>query len=472
MHELPTLKPSSELPLQLLSAPSHVSATATEPLPPGFTLHVAAPMPLHSTEPVACAHTPVVPMHELPTLKPSSIVPSQLLSAASHVSMVAAEMLPPGSTLHITPPMPSHSTAPTAAAHTPFVPAQTIPTLKPLSTTLLQSLSRPSQVSAATADMLPPGSTLHLAAPIPLHSTTPVAAAQMPLAPLQDAPTLKPLSAVPLQSLSRPSQVSATGEPATALQVDTPMPVHTLTPLVAHSPTPTLQAVPKSLQMGTCTLTTQLRVTFAEFLTLTSTVCEPVCMSVGLQLKVTEAPDATVEPAAGVIVAPAGSPTAPSVRVPVPVTVITWEPLAPGRMVRLASLAQLGTATLGPMISTIRSTAVLLVCPPCTDSMTKCMTYLSPSSAAVAPPRFHWKSQEVPAALVMTGSFPPTVGMGSAMPVSAGRAKRQVMGSPSGSNMLKEKFSTAPRCIWMMGRAPVVGPPVFPPPTVTTASTR
>ncbi len=472
MHELPTLKPSSLLPLQLLSAPSHVSAVAADMLPPGFTLHMAVPIRVHSIAPVASAQTPVVPMHEPPTLKPSSITPLQLLSAASHVSAVTAGVLPSGSTLQMVAPGPSHSIAPTVAAQTPSVPMQAAPMLKPSSVVPLQLLSSPSQVSAVTAGMLPPGSTLQMVPANPLHCNTPVAAAQTPVVPLQDAPTLNPLSFVPLQSLSRPSQSSATGIPATASQVDTPMPVHTRTLVTAHCPTPTEQAVPKSAQMGTCTSTTQLRVMLALLVTFTSTVCEPVCMSVGLQLKVTEAPDATVDPAAGESVAPGGRPTTPTVSVPVPVRVIVWEPLAPGRMVRLASLAQLGTATLGPMISTMRSTAVLLVWPACTDSMMKCITYLSPSSAATAPARFHWKSQLLPVVPVMTGSFPPTVGMGSVMPVSAANAKRQVMVSPSGSNMLNEKFSSWPRCIWMMGSAPVVGPPVLPPPTATLASTR
>jgi hypothetical protein len=203
-------------------------------LPPGFTLHMAVPIRVHSIAPVASAQTPVVPMHEPPTLKPSSMTPLQLLSAASHVSAVTAGVLPSGSTLQMVAPGPSHSIAPTVAAQTPSVPMQAAPMLKPSSIVPLQLLSSPSQISAVTAGMLPPGSTLQMVPANPLHCNTPVAAAQTPVVPLQDAPTLNPLSFVPLQSLSRPSQSSATGMPATASQVDTPMPVHTRTLVTAH----------------------------------------------------------------------------------------------------------------------------------------------------------------------------------------------------------------------------------------------
>src|SRR5882724_7139843 len=211
-------KPST-VPLQSLSRLSQVSALEVT----SWTHPRAPAAQLVSPE----AHTPWRPvLHAAPPPGfPLSTTPLQSLSAPSQTSA-------DGFTFRTQATAPAtHACVP--AAQTPGwpVPHAAPPPGFPSSGLPLQLLSRPSQISADGFTFL-----RHWIAP-PLQLDVP--AAQTPVCPVAQAtpPPGFPSSTTPSQSLSAPSQVSATGEPATH---ELTPPVHV--PAEAQAPTPQVVA--------------------------------------------------------------------------------------------------------------------------------------------------------------------------------------------------------------------------------------
>ncbi len=181
------------MPLQSLSLPSQVSALGCT-----FWLQTMAPF-VHAVVPGW--HTPwrfVLHARPPPGL-PSSTVPLQLLSMPSQTSPVGETFW-----LQTTAPL-TQAVVPAAQAPSLSVVQARPPPGLPSSTAPLQSLSLPSQVSAL-------GCTFWLQTMPPFeHAVVP--AEQTPSLPVLQAwpPPGFPSSAMPLQSLSLPSQVSALG---------------------------------------------------------------------------------------------------------------------------------------------------------------------------------------------------------------------------------------------------------------------
>src|SRR6266850_2238850 len=204
--------PLSVIPSQSLSRPSQVSAVG--PTPP---TQVRDP-PVHCVAPNE--HSPVsVPHCAPPPGLPLSITPSQSLSKPSQISVTGPT--PPTQTND----PPVHCVAP--KEHSPVsVPHCAPPPGFPLSVIPSQSLSRPSHVSAAG-----PTPPTQITDP-PVHCVAPKEHSPVSVPHCAPPPGL-PLSVIPSQSLSRPSQVSAVG-PTPPTQVRDP-PVHCVAPN-EHSP--------------------------------------------------------------------------------------------------------------------------------------------------------------------------------------------------------------------------------------------
>ena len=168
--------------------------------------------------------------------KPSSLRPSQSLSAPSQISAAAK----PTSALQITLPPSSAQTWTPVREHWPWPTSQTRPMpMNPSSVLPLQlssiALHRSTTGAPATASQ----TTAALSA---LQTRTP-ARLQAPV-PVEQAvfkPT-KPSSVEPLQLLSRRSQISTPGASATALQTaEAPSALHKMMPVRRHSPRPAWQ---------------------------------------------------------------------------------------------------------------------------------------------------------------------------------------------------------------------------------------
>ena len=159
---------------------------------------------MHVIEPetqcsVPGVHSPVPSPHEAPPPgSPSSAVPSQSLSRPSHTS--GAGGVSPRQIMDA----PTHWIVP--SAHSPTLDPQGVPVPgTALSAVPSQSLSSPSHVS-----VVGPTAPVQDGTP-PVHSTVP--SAHSPTLEPQGTPMpgMDPSSAVPSQSLSRPSHTSAVG---------------------------------------------------------------------------------------------------------------------------------------------------------------------------------------------------------------------------------------------------------------------
>ncbi len=143
------------------------------------------------------------------------------------------------------------------AAHSPTPVEQASPkVVKSSSVSLSQSLSRPSQNSGIGV----PATALHSTSePSPLQTRFPPAT-HSPTPAEQASPKVVKVSSVSLsQSLSRPSQSSLTGVPATALHsTSEPSPLQTRFPPATHSPTPAEQASPRVVKSSSVSLSQSL----------------------------------------------------------------------------------------------------------------------------------------------------------------------------------------------------------------------
>ena len=232
---------SSVAPSQSLSRPSHSSrvpwsASALQAVGPPGSRTSQIRTPLVRQAPVPAVHT--VPRSG----QSSSVAPSQSLSKPSQTSAP----LSPGLTLHTRGPAGAAESQPRVplAVQVPVPTTQTSPFPDQSSSVPpSQSLSKPSQISASGA----PGSMSQIVRPpgsSPSQTLTPVRA-QSPVPSVQRVPlSVQASSVCPSQLLSSPSQTSRVAEPASTSQIVGPWlstGSQAFKPVARQVPVPTVQ---------------------------------------------------------------------------------------------------------------------------------------------------------------------------------------------------------------------------------------